>query len=548
MRPKLRKKYVCTACRRKFGTSNAAWTHVAFTHDQVVQANVEILCCDCKTLFPDETDLEKHVVEIHSAPPLVPEEDIRPANDWSLGLDELNLSSLNEPLRVITDSPSPEKELEENIEGHTKTVTQCKSFKLHCRLCKKKFMSENVLWTHVTFKHGSKSQNFTPQFSCDSCKSIFDSLEEFKKHSLSSFLSEPHRIVHKSLDINHYVFSEHCSGMLNVDKSIEHKDSIEVSCCDAKEKTTSGKSDENNVHLNFNACDQVEALNPLCVPKNEHLANTIDDVPREPTELLNSSNELIAVIPEFSTEYGSQADNRSESSSIESHLDNHRENNLAIDGEQDCGNTTPKIASSPGSNTVILAQNIEEDEPMIVTEEDEESEDEYEGRDIASEIVLLSSMLTNELLSDRVNFLENKVVSLQKYMQDLVDGMLRDTEPAVDQAAALDEKVLAQRSPSIGDPNTILEEFMEPLVISEEGYDERVCMEVCREETVVDTPFSDSLDDPEENKASTEEFLESKTTSRRKMSRTRVLPTQDSAEGNPESRKRSKSRNSLASA
>ena len=25
-------------------------------------------------------------------------------------------------------------------------------------------------------------------------------------------------------------------------------------------------------------------------------------------------------------------------------------------------------------------------------------------------------------------------------------------------------------------------------------------MEVCREETVVDTPFSDSLDDPEENK------------------------------------------------
>ena len=32
-----------------------------------------------------------------------------------------------------------------------------------------------------------------------------------------------------------------------------------------------------------------------------------------------------------------------------------------------------------------------------------------------------------------------------------------------------------------------------------QGYDERVCMEVCREETVVDTPFSDSLDDPEEN-------------------------------------------------
>ena len=33
-----------------------------------------------------------------------------------------------------------------------------------------------------------------------------------------------------------------------------------------------------------------------------------------------------------------------------------------------------------------------------------------------------------------------------------------------------------------------------------QGYDDRVCMEVCREETVVDTPFSDSLDDPEENK------------------------------------------------
>ena len=381
MRPKLRKKYVCTACRRKFGTSNAAWTHVAFTHDQVVQANVEILCCDCKTLFPTETDLEKHVDEVHTAPPVIAEEDLSSANERSLGLEELNLSSQNETLIVTNESPSPEKAPEENIEENTKALTQCKSFKLHCSLCKKKFKSENVLWTHVTFKHGNKSQNFMPQFSCDSCKSIFDSLEEFKEHSSSSFLSEPRKIVHKSSDLHHCKSSEHCSGVLNVDKSIEHIDSSSVSCCDAKEKTTSGRSDEtDDVHLNLNACNQVEALNHPCVPKNEILANNAD-VSREPTELLNSSDELIAVNPEFSTEYDSQADNQSsESSSIESHLDNHIENNLAIDGEQDCGSTTPEIASSHSSNTVILAQNIEEDERMIVTEEDEESEDEYEGK------------------------------------------------------------------------------------------------------------------------------------------------------------------------
>ena len=136
-------------------------------------------------------------------------------------------------------------------------------------------------------------------------------------------------------------------------------------------------------------------------------------------------------------------------------------------------------------------------------------------------------------------------------MQRLVDGLLRETEPAVEMSARSEENARTslrnpERRDSLEDhsySNQILEEFLEPLGSAPDlakpdyggVYGEGVYLEVCREETVVDTP----LDTPAEAVA---EGGAPKT--RRKRSRNRGQPSQD-GEGMEGSRVRSLSRAAL---
>ena len=398
------------------------------------------MCCDCKTLFPSETDLEKHVDEHHTIVPDFKNDDFNPEND-SLGVQcsptRLEKESFDETSQKV-EVPRP----------------KCVSYKLFCSLCKKKFQSEHILWTHVTFKHGNRSQDFVSQFCCDSCKCRFNSLDEFNKHSelvnghssevkaeqlvqTNSYDDISEQLAIKpteqpltdlrncqenesieDIDVKSELVqekSEHCSREITErpDLSKESAEHIESSLNATEHINMSPKSSE---HLDFTDITEHSELDKehssLVNNASEHLemvnisTENVELASYEHNDLANKGAEQT----EDTTEHPVLCDNK-EVERLEDNEHEHLElnNEVAeeITREKDCPETP--ISSSSSSTELV---HVSDEYRMALDEDDDDDDDDdddYEGRDIASEIILLSSMLTNELLSDRVNYLEEKV-------------------------------------------------------------------------------------------------------------------------------------------
>ena len=188
----VRKKYICGACKRKFGTENAAWTHIAFQHTaDSSQIPLEIQCCDCKHVFETTNAWDEHVAQAHqqTQPPdlhehaehgvsscPIDEQVVCSTNSDNQALSKVQELSINPAVQDISGTQDPadlsnspaldpafsdRADLaEEKAFSVSSKSCSSRSFKLHCHLCKRKFKDDNALWTHVAFKHASKHNTF----------------------------------------------------------------------------------------------------------------------------------------------------------------------------------------------------------------------------------------------------------------------------------------------------------------------------------------------------------------------------------------------------
>lgn len=224
-------------------------------------------------------------------------------------------------------------------------------------------------------------------------------------------------------------------------------------------------------------------------------------------------------------------------------------------------------------------------------------------RDFSSEILLMSTILTNDLLEEHVGVLERKVEYLEEYMRNLMSNLLSIPEPSpspdivrprMERRDSLEDHNYSCESPMLlEDPENqdVEEEDRRTELSMGIEFGETICegsyLEVCREETVVDTPHQEEqemdtdqvhqdirlqihhldiptlenlvnsdlqtfdlpfYDLPDSTVQDTLDESQAETKTRRKLSRSRALPTQDAEGGMETGRKRSQSRPTLASA
>jgi len=479
---KMRKKYSCSACARLFATENSVWTHIAFKHPGVDDVQVQLHCCGC--LFSLAEDYDEHVATVHNAPQLdtLAEATILSSNDAAVTKNQLVRDSIQ---------------------------AQCRLFKFICSLCRKKFTSENALWTHAAFSHAveAAANKISAHLSCDSCKVIFSSRQLFDEHT-----RRVPQVVHPP---------------------------------SSQERIGLGKPDLEKTEF---------------APTNPSVANLA--APKEDADqgkFFHSLNDLGAI--------------------------------ERTDSEDESASEMEQSGSSPPSSSVEGDEDSEGPEDSVddrVPGDDDPFEDKEVIKD---QIALLSYMLTNQLLTDRVHQLEEKVTCLQEYMKNLVDGLLLETVPEASTKVA---ETYTCPAPSALDhtysqDSVIIEEFLEPLTLADQTTDpglppnpafpdlfsDGIFLEVCREETVVDTPLL--LEDGTGNgeavvsmtslgeyeMAGSCQVLDedrlpicarrdeecAKSTSRRKIARSRALPSQEGESSGEVGRNRSQSRpTALASA
>ena len=155
---KIRKKFICVKCGRKFPTENAAWTHISFKHPGSTDLSVEIQCSHCNEQFKNISELDQHVLQHEQGPETITP---RPINDERFFCNSI--------------------------------------LKYYCSLCIRKFSSENALWTHAAFKHVNSCESLSTLYYCDPCKLVFNTLEEFNQHQETS--SEPY-LVDQPVDLD----------------------------------------------------------------------------------------------------------------------------------------------------------------------------------------------------------------------------------------------------------------------------------------------------------------------------------------------------------
>jgi len=468
----MRKKFICSACQRKFGTDNAGWTHIAFKHPDGADLNIQ--CCECNQVLNNIEDFEHHV---HNHVPRDKHDRIPPKK----------LKDKKSPL------PLP------------KTKPKCKSYKYFCSLCRKKFKTENLLITHVAFKHVAEAETFASQLICDSCQQVSSSLVDFKQHTP---LTDP------------------LSSNIPPSCPVPRPENDPPPSCTPPTSTRSA-NDPTMIKESSNKVSQVS--NDLVKYSDRVNGIIVDD---DDVDVVNG---VVVVEDGDNDDYDDDDDVEVEK------VDDQRER-----AEQRIENKKEEV------------EHREEEE---VDEKEEEDDD----VDYQSQIVLLSTKLTNELLNDRVDFLENKVLELKQYMTNLVsrfnEPILGTEEDITDDLLPILQNIEVEERPcsvpengyycSESDPPTSENGyfFSQPSSqenghpTSEPGF---YCSSPQWEPIEEECPFKDetNLDDSGDSKT------------RRKVIRHRALPAQEVEVGGQgvlgglaqEARKRSKSRNSLAAA
>jgi len=418
-----------------------------------------------------------------------------------------------------------------------------------CTLCRRRFVSENAVWTHISFKHPGYTETTPIELECCDCKQVYSTESDLDKHVIEhhpnnlTVAESPSEISFSSLnsDISskcktYKYFCSICKKKCATENAIwthvtfQHVGQLDnfsaQYICDTCKLVFISKE---QFELHSNELKQHDGINSFHV--KEHITEILDD---GVTKLrLNPVNKQL--------ESRDLDCHHNDDSSVKCDMTNdhiHNEQEYENDGNK--GN-----AESDSSDDVSITGLLDED--------------------VQGQIILLSTMLTNELLEHRVSFLEDKVHELQTYMHNLVDGLLLE---AVDPCVVTNEVSPSSVNDSLGnlvdndsivfkDEDGLMDMYMEPLLAKNEDtacLDALIFTKLKSSETevgVVEEVVEDSrslfLDTPLDETGSKLEENFTETRTRRRLLRNRTLPVQEIEL--PEcNRKRSTSRNYQATA
>lgn len=479
--------------------------------------------------------------------------------------------------------------------------------KVSCTRCRRKFDSENAVWTHISFKHPG-STDISIEFECCDCKQVYKQQTDLDAHVIEHHttttsddksdittassseqpLNETTALANLSLEINgkpsieqcrtYKYFCALCSKKFATENAIwthatfKHAgktDFLARYICDTCKLVFESKND---LERHTNNRDDVETQEEqLCQLEVSCDDSTIVDIPDTAEYRLKSED---VAINSGTTSSDNDADVENEDGPViftdetvevnkrnvqvegsgdnDDSLDHDGSDTVPPDCPDEKVSINPEVCDSDSSNDVSISDLLDED--------------------VQSQIILLSSMLTNELLDHRVSYLEDKVLQLQTYLQSLVDGLLSERpdscnidarESAVDASSPLSSGGTSSRDDDhcqesnrsldevVDEDDSRLDMYIEPLLPHGDPLDALMFTKLKSPETEIGVTVEEVVGAEDScvyfDGPSWKEDNLIDTRTRRKLLKSRSQPSQES-ELVEHVRKRSTSRNSQAAA
>jgi len=189
MEQKHKKNVSCSECKRTFKNEIVVWTHIAYEHTNQSSrrsrvfnsAKAQISCTACQKSFESEAEFDRHLEKVK----------VKETNTANVARKIITDSQLTQVVQPKNNVNTDTDKLIQSKSPKSKELTEtakCSTYKIYCALCRKRFNSENALWTHVAFKHVRQEQDscVAVQIVCDNCKQVFNSLDKVNEHLHSS--------------------------------------------------------------------------------------------------------------------------------------------------------------------------------------------------------------------------------------------------------------------------------------------------------------------------------------------------------------------------